>query len=118
MSGSAGGDQMKRILIVDDHSIVGAGLQQFLAASDGFEVAGLARSGQEGLSRVAEEPWDLVLLDIGLPDINGIEVLKRIRRGHPDLPVLIFSQLEPGIAKPLHGLLISQGCAILWQYFE
>ncbi|MCB1887387.1 MAG: response regulator transcription factor [Rhodocyclaceae bacterium] len=82
---------MKRILIVDDHSIVGAGLQQFLAASDGFEVAGLARSGQEGLSRVAEEPWDLVLLDIGLPDINGIEVLKRIRRGHPDLPVLIFS---------------------------
>ncbi|MCB1956112.1 MAG: response regulator transcription factor [Rhodocyclaceae bacterium] len=82
---------MKRILIVDDHAIVGAGLQQFLLASDEFSIAGHARTGREAINAVDEGEWDLVLLDIGLPDIHGIEVLKRLRRTHPGLPVLIFS---------------------------
>lgn len=82
---------MIRILIVDDHAVVGGGLKQFLADIGGFEVAGEARTGQEALRMVKSRPWDLLLLDIGLPDLDGIEVLKRVKRDHPGLPVLIFS---------------------------
>ena len=82
---------MIRILIVDDHAIVGGGLKQFLGNVGGFEIAGQARTGAEGLAMVETRKWDLVLLDIGLPDMNGIEVLKQIKRSQPDLPVLVFS---------------------------
>ncbi len=82
---------MIRILIVDDHAIVGGGLKQFLGNVGGFEIAGQARTGAEGLAMVETGKWDLVLLDIGLPDMNGIEVLKQIKRSQPDLPVLVFS---------------------------
>lgn len=82
---------MTKILIVDDHAIVGGGLKQFLSNIGGFEVAGQARTGKEALAMVNAEPWDLLLLDIGLPDMNGIEVLKLIKRDKPRLPVLVFS---------------------------
>ena len=80
-----------RILIIDDHAVVGGGLQQFLANTGDFEIGGQARSGHEGLSLAETGTFDLVLLDIGLPDINGIEVLRRIKRKSPALPVLVFS---------------------------
>jgi two-component system, NarL family, invasion response regulator UvrY len=82
---------MIRILIVDDHAIVGGGLKQFLGSVGGFEVGGEARTGAEALKRIKDEHWDLLLLDISLPDINGIEVLKQVRRNRPELPVLVFS---------------------------
>jgi DNA-binding NarL/FixJ family response regulator len=76
---------------VDDHAVVCGGLRQFLADRSDYQIAGEAHSGSEALAQIAEQPWDLVLLDIGLPDINGLEVLKRVRHQHPALPVLIFS---------------------------
>lgn len=82
---------MNRILIVDDHAVVCGGLRQFLANTRDCQVAGEAHTGADALAQIAAEPWDLILLDIGLPDINGIEVLRRIRRQRPELPVLIFS---------------------------
>jgi two-component system, NarL family, invasion response regulator UvrY len=82
---------MIRILIVDDHAIVGGGLKQFLGSVGGFEIGGEARTGAEALAMVMKEQWDLLLLDIGLPDINGIEVMKQIKRNYPKLPVLVFS---------------------------
>ena len=82
---------MISILIVDDHAIVGGGLKQFLGNVGGFEIAGEARSGLEALEKIEALPWDLVLLDVGLPDMNGIEVLKHIKRDRPGLPVLVFS---------------------------
>lgn len=82
---------MIRILIVDDHAVVGGGLKQFLADVGDFEVAGEARTGQEALEKSRTDQWDLVLLDIGLPDISGLEVLRRIKLERPALPVLIFS---------------------------
>ncbi len=82
---------MTKILIIDDHAIVGEGLKQFLASIGGFEVAGQARTAREGLDMIQSAPWDLLLLDIGLPDMNGIEVLKIVRRNKPELPILIFS---------------------------
>lgn len=82
---------MIKILIADDHAVVRGGLRQFLAGAPDCCIAGEAHSGSEALLLVEAEPWDLLLLDIGLPDVNGLEVLKRIKRKKPTLPVLIFS---------------------------
>jgi len=82
---------MTRILIVDDHAIVGAGLKQFLSSAGQFEIAGQASSGAEALALLRAGSWDLLLLDIGLPDINGIEVLRIVKHEQPELPVLVFS---------------------------
>jgi DNA-binding NarL/FixJ family response regulator len=79
------------VLIVDDHAVVRGGLRQFLADTGDFRISGEAATGQEALALVQDGGWDVVLLDIGLPDLNGLEVLKRIKRLRPELPVLIFS---------------------------
>ena len=82
---------MTRILLVDDHAIVGGGLKQFLGNVGGFELGGQAHNGAEGLAMANTGQWDLVLLDIGLPDMSGIEVLKQLKRSKPKLPILVFS---------------------------
>ncbi|HET6719678.1 MAG TPA: response regulator transcription factor [Rhodocyclaceae bacterium] len=81
---------MLKILIADDHAVVRGGLRQFLADAADCTI-GEAGTGHEAMALVAAEPWDLLLLDIGLPDVNGLEVLKRIKRDRPELPVLMFS---------------------------
>jgi DNA-binding NarL/FixJ family response regulator len=81
---------MLKILIADDHAVVRGGLRQFLADAADCLI-GEAGTGHEAMALVAAEPWDLLLLDIGLPDVNGLEVLKRIKRDKPELPVLMFS---------------------------
>ena len=82
---------MLKILIADDHAVVRGGLRQFLADADDCRIAGEASNGSEALALLEAEDWDLLLLDIGLPDINGLEVLKRVKQKKPALPVLIFS---------------------------
>ncbi len=80
-----------RILIVDDHAVVRTGLKQILnEASEPFEMEEAA-SGCDAVKKVREGDWDMVLLDIGLPDKNGIEVLKQIKSEHKKLPVLMLS---------------------------
>ena len=82
---------MMKILIADDHSVVRGGLRQFLSNASDCRIAAEADSGQQALAMLKQEAYDLVLLDIALPDLNGLEVLRRIKRESPDLPVLIFS---------------------------
>jgi DNA-binding NarL/FixJ family response regulator len=82
---------MINILIADDHSVVRGGLRQFLANASDCKIAAEASNGQEALALLKQEPYDLVLLDIALPDLDGLEVLRRIKLESPDLPVLIFS---------------------------
>lgn len=82
---------MSRILIVDDHAVVRSGLRQFLAGSSDCIVIEEAGNGQEALRLALETHWDLILLDLWLPDLNGLEVLKRVKREKPDLPILVFS---------------------------
>jgi two-component system, NarL family, invasion response regulator UvrY len=85
---------IKRILIVDDHAVVRGGLRQFLANTDDLEIAAEAETGFDALALIPGGEWDLVLLDMSLPDLNGLEVLKRIKRMRPNLPVLIFSMFS------------------------
>lgn len=82
---------MARILIVDDHAVVREGLKRFLDETTDLRIAGEAESMREALAMVRGHNWDLVLLDIVLPDQSGLEGLKRIKREKPGLPVLVFS---------------------------
>lgn len=79
------------VLVADDHSVVRTGLRQFLASTEDLRVCAEASTGDEVLEQVRKAGCEVVLLDISLPDLNGLEVLKRIKRERPDLPVLIFS---------------------------
>jgi len=80
-----------RLLVVDDHLIVRAGLKSLLADYEEFTVGGEAASGADAVQMVRESDWDVVLLDISMPDMNGIEALAEIRRIKPKLPVLILT---------------------------
>lgn len=80
-----------RVLIADDHAIVRQGLRQILSETDDMEVAGEAENGVQALQMVRDRPWDVVLMDVSMPDRNGIDALKMIRKELPRLPVLILS---------------------------
>jgi len=82
---------MIRILIADDHSIVRAGLKTLLSGLDDMEVTGEAGSGEETIRMARKGEWDIVLLDISMPDKNGVDTLNEIKRHQPELPVLMLS---------------------------
>ena len=82
---------MIRVLIVDDHAIVRRGLKQILAETRDIEVAGEAGTGFQAIKIARQDAFDVVLLDISLPDKNGIEVLKQIKKERPKLAVLMLS---------------------------
>ena len=82
---------MTRLLVVDDHQIVRAGLKSLLSDYKEFTVGGEAASGVDAVRMVRESNWDAVLLDISMPDMNGIEALTQIKRLKPALPVLILT---------------------------
>lgn len=82
---------MIRLLMVDDHAIVRYGLRQIVSETEDIAVVAEAASAAQAMRMVREQEFDVVLLDISLPDKNGLEVLKQIRRDHPKLAVLILS---------------------------
>ena len=79
-----------RVLVVDDHPMVREGLRSMLHG-DGVEIAGEAASGAEALGRAAERDVDVVLLDLELPDMDGLAVLRRMREIDARLPVLVVT---------------------------
>ena len=82
---------MLKILLVDDHAIVRVGLKQMLAdAFAQLEVTEVG-TGQEALAKAQEASWDLVVLDINLPDTNGLDVLKKLKTLSTALPVVVLS---------------------------
>jgi two-component system, NarL family, invasion response regulator UvrY len=82
---------MLRIMIADDHEIVRAGFAQFIADQGDMQVTGEAASGDEAIALIRRDEYDVVLLDISMPDKNGIDCLRVIRQTHPALPVLMLS---------------------------
>ncbi len=80
-----------RVLIADDHAIVREGLKQIIADSADFAVAGEADNGLRAIQQARTGEFDIVLLDISLPDRNGIDVLKQLKKEMPSLPVLILT---------------------------
>ncbi len=82
---------MIRIAIVDDHAVVRAGLRQFLVEQMDFQVTGEAANGREALDIVRRRDADVIVLDLSMPDQNGVDLLAAIKAREPDLPVLILS---------------------------
>ena len=80
-----------KILICDDHKIVREGLRQILKQLDGLEFIKEAGSGNEALVLLKKEKFDIMLLDISLPDITGLEVLQSVKTKWPSTNVLILS---------------------------
>ena len=82
---------MISVLIVDDHDIVREGLKQIVSETNDISVGGEARTGTEAIEHVRRQPWDVVVLDLNLPDRPGLDVLAQIRSIRPQVPVLILS---------------------------
>jgi two-component system, NarL family, invasion response regulator UvrY len=82
---------MIRVFIADDHAIVRAGLKRLLAETDDIEVVGEAGDGREALASVETVPMDVLLLDLNMPNLGGLEVLKEVRRTFPMLGILVLT---------------------------
>ena len=82
---------MIRVLIADDHKLVRDGLKRILAAAAGFEIAGEAASGDEALALVKANDYDVVMLDLSMPGLAGIELIKRLKLEKPKLRMLVLS---------------------------
>ena len=80
-----------RILIVDDHAIVREGLKQILAEVDDIEVAGEADCSSRAMQMARQQAWDLVLMDISMPDRSGLETLELLKKEQPAIKVLMLS---------------------------
>ncbi len=80
-----------RILIVDDHTLVRTGIHLFLNTQDGMEVVGEAENGQESLLRIQELHPDVVLMDISMPDMGGIEATRAIKKTFPETRILALT---------------------------
>ena len=80
-----------RILLVDDHPVVRRGIRQILI--DGMEhlTVGEAADASQALATIRTAEWDIVVLDLTLPGVSGLDLLKELRRSHPALPVLVLS---------------------------
>src|ERR1035438_7697533 len=83
-----------RILIVDDHPVVLAGLTSMLGTQAGMEVAGSASSGEEALEMLRVKPADLVLLDLRMPGMSGIDTLHALKRAKIGVRVIILTSYE------------------------
>jgi DNA-binding NarL/FixJ family response regulator len=80
-----------RILIADDHDLMRRGVKALLQSHAGWEIVGEAHTGREAVSKAEELKPDVVILDISMPDLNGVDAAKRIRKASPETEVLILS---------------------------
>lgn len=89
-----------RVLVVEDEEIAARAHASYIERVAGFEVAGVARSGVETLRLLAREPVDLILLDMSLPDVHGLELLQRIRQdGHLADVIAVTSARDVAVVK-------------------
>lgn len=84
-------DDKIHVLIADDHAIVRQGLKQILSETDDLVVAGEADDGAEALQLARQQQWNVFLLDVSMPNRNGIDTLKQLKKEFPKLPVLMLS---------------------------
>ena len=85
------GTQPMRILIIDDHEVVRRGVQHILEESFPHVEVGEAETAQKGIAAVRQEPWDLAIVDISLPDQSGLELLCELHSTAPQLPLMVLS---------------------------
>jgi two-component system, NarL family, response regulator LiaR len=85
---------MIRVLICDDQQVVCEGLNAILSTAAGIQVAGLANDGEQALEQVERLHPDVVLMDLKMPVMNGIQATRAIRAAHPDIRVLVLTTFD------------------------
>src|SRR5258708_27985722 len=86
---------MTRVLIAEDHAVVRAGLRQFLEADQSIREIGEAATGRETLEQLRLGKWDLLLLDINMPDRSGLDVLRQVRSTPPQTRAPVPGRFPP-----------------------
>ena len=82
---------MTKVLIADDHAIVRAGIRRLIDDHSSMEVSSEASDGNEVLKFVDDQTYDIIVLDINMPNLNGLDTLKELRNKQPNTPVLVLS---------------------------
>ncbi|MCC6453319.1 MAG: response regulator transcription factor [Caldilineaceae bacterium] len=85
---------MTRILVVDDHTLFREGLAALLESAPGIEVVGVAGSGGEAVAMALDQQPDVILMDIMMPEMNGIQATRRILQAHPATGIIMLTMLE------------------------
>lgn len=85
---------MIKVLMADDHAIIRKGVKQLLALTADIDVVAEAASGQQVLEQLEQERFDVLLLDINMPDTNGIDLIEKIQRLRSKPPILVLSMHE------------------------
>jgi DNA-binding NarL/FixJ family response regulator len=80
-----------RILIADDHDLMRRGVKALIQSHSGWEVCGEAHTGREAVSQAEELKPDVLILDVSMPDLNGLEAARRIRKAAPNVEILVLS---------------------------
>lgn len=83
-----------RVIVADDHAVVRQGIRDYLADEPDIEVVGEAADGAETLAQVDTRQPDVVILDIQMPNVSGVEATSRIKAHHPDVKVLILTSFD------------------------
>jgi len=83
-----------RVAIADDHRVVRVGLEQLLATFDDVELVGSADGGAEAVEKATSQKPDVLLLDLSMPDLDGIEVTRRVAAASPDTRVVLFTSFS------------------------
>lgn len=101
-----------KVLLVDDHAVVRRGLQYYLATQTDITLVGEAGNGEEAIMKVAELAPDVVLMDLLMPGMNGIEATQQIRQTHPNIKVIVLTSFSdhdhvlPAIQAGANGYLL------------
>ncbi|MDN4592668.1 response regulator [Polycladomyces subterraneus] len=83
-----------RVLLVDDHAVLRDGLSNIISLEDDMEVVGEAKSGIEALQLVEEVQPDVILMDINMPGMNGVEAIRRIHTQHPRIAIIVLTMYD------------------------
>lgn len=106
-----------RVLVADDHTIVRQGLIEILGRTGDFDVVGEAADGREALAKALESKPDVVVLDISMPGLNGLEAARRIHKALPDTRVLVLTMHDDDeyvlnmVRAGVAGYLVKDGAA-------
>jgi DNA-binding NarL/FixJ family response regulator len=83
-----------RVLIVDDHALVRRGLEQLIASTPDLEIVGAAADGEEAVRLAAERTPDVILMDLSMPALDGIEATRRITESRPEVHVVVLTSFD------------------------